>query len=264
MTAKDVKLALKQKQGTQYLVARYKLNSYDQLFALIEKLMPNEAARIIPELKKNQRKLDKKPQTSVQAEQKAPAPQKKATLQELQEKEKEESERLKQLEEDYKRICIAKKDIDFQIKEEGYNLQELQRRLDLQKAVMASVIAECERICQEKLRTEKRISQVRKELEELNEEIEKLRVIVVFFYADGTIELENGEIPTIDEKEVQKGVGKLLELEEAEKFTVRVLKAFVKLSKMLKNYRSQHIHYELIFDDSKAEQFWKTTVSNVL
>ena len=272
LNPKNIRLAIKEGYGTLYLIKRYGLSGEEQLFNLIERWF-TESDRIIAVLKKNQRNMDKK-KGDVKSKSKASltshdtlktgasftrqdtgSPM--VTLASLLEQEQKQIKLLRKLEAERLKISNSEKGLSFDLEEEKRVLSDLERKCANQQAVVKGLLEEHANALIEIARIKKAISDGNVQLDNLRKQIKELQLVNIFFYGDGHIEVENGELRPVAEKKIMKGFDKLLLIAESEGFTIRVVKGLVKLHELIEDYKKQGICYELIFDSSSLEEFWK-------
>lgn len=272
LTPKNIRIAIKEGYGTLYLIKRYDLAGEKQLFDFVERWF-TDSDRIISVLRKNQRNMDKKKEdgkSKSKASLICPETLKAGasltrqdtgsltvTLASLLEQEQKQIKLLRKLEAERLKISNSEKGLSSDLEEEKRVLSDLERKLANQQAIVKGLLEEHADVLIEKSRINDAISSAEVQLDNLRKQIKELQLVNIFFYGDGHIEVENGELRPVAEKKILKGFDKLLLIAESEGFTIRVVKGLVKLHELIEDYKKQGICYELIFDSSSLEEFWK-------
>ena len=80
-------------------------------------------------------------------------------------------------------------------------------------------------------------------------------------YRNGEIEVENAEIPSISEAEVEEEVKRLVCKPEADDLKSKELKTIAKLLQIVKVYKAEMCPYGLEFDSTEVQRFWETVTA---
>lgn len=151
------------------------------------------------------------------------------------------------------------------------NLQNIKRESEKILESLKNLKAEAQRLKQEydetaeKMRsTSSDISVLKEVLEELRAQIEEAKMITILVYSDGNIDIEaeGVEAPTFvspSEEEQSITLTSLIIRPDAEELTIKELKAMARLLPILKQLGE--IKYEIVFDNSKLEDFYQNIVA---
>ena len=287
LNAKALHVGLKHGMGTKAMIEKFAFGSQEELFSRIRRVAPQNAEQFIKKLKENQRKIDKKANTSNEEvgaqlqQQEVLLPEEsshvlEATVSEeavaaisVQTEQQSRIAQLQELESELSALCIDKerehkemmkerREIASQLRNQQNVLREIQRLLKANQEKVLSLSKEYQEIGANMREVSTEISANKQRLMEVREEILELKRVSIFFYGDGDIEVENGEMPSISEENIARWFEKLITQSECEQFTIRVIKSLAKLHGMAKYYEQHGLRYELIFDNDKVQAFWDT------
>lgn len=286
MTSKDLHIAIKNGHGVQYMMERYQFEKEENLYEAIRTITPSGAPGFINDLKKNQKKLDKKAKRNTQAKAKLQASeqheaettstdepivitksseekeiQQHKTLEELQKEEQELSATLCKLEDAHKQMVAQRRDCISRFKRAKKALTELQRILLAQQDNVSAIYEEYEALDCMMQKNNKECSVNRQLLQGVRSQIEDLRKVIIFVYKNGIIEVENANIPSISEESINIGVTELISFPNAEEFTIKELKTIAKVRLMVEAIKQNDCGFELVFDSLEVQKFYETVVA---
>lgn len=294
MTSKDVHIALKkQGSGIQWLMKRFGFESEDTLFQAIHKVTPSNAASFIKQLKKREPKVTQnlkresdeeetvtfllEPETTLTQEEEVieeviidsleDLPEVEAslleandepsveTLLDLQKKADELSALLCELEGGHKELVATRREIVLNFQKAKAELEKLRKELKVQEENVTTWYAEYEKCTAKMSSVNEEMWVVSECLTEVREKIAVLSKVTVFAYSNGSIEVENAEIPLASKVKVEDEFNRLISLPDAEDLTVKAVKLVASVHMMLVSYHSD-TEVEVIFEDSKLQNFF--------
>lgn len=296
MKSKDIHIALKRDDGINYLMERFEFSQKDELFEAIRKVAPSGAEELIRKLEKKQKRSGRRDKANVSTEptdEKVAQPEEQPVqnledvvemddmqeetyeefekeqqnmsqnldLEQLKAQEQELSAEVCRLEGKHKELVSKRRDLVGALERAQKALKELRRILCEQESNVTNLYDQYIE-CADEMET---INQERRACNELLEDTRKqiadLQKITILVYQDSRIEVENAEIHTISDEEIISELGKLICMPEAGEITINELKTIAKLQKMVKFYEDNGNAFELVFDSSKVQSFWKTVVA---
>lgn len=287
MQAKDVHIALKREDGIAYLMERFGFTSEEELFEVIKKVVP-KGKNLINGLKRqrkfnmrrdrlnddlslaNEEEVDSREATDDEYESAFEEPEPEILLlhrtrvedmKSLKTEEEELSRKVRELEAEHKKLVSQRRDAVSGLKRAKGNLAELRRLLKIQQEIVMKLYKEYESCTSqmENLNQERRDFQ--KWLDDVRTTISELNKVTIFVYEDGTIEIENAEIPSISENAILGELGKLLSFDEAEVLTIREARTMAKLLVIMKFLKENKRETELVLDSPRFQNVWQSLLS---
>lgn len=179
----------------------------------------------------------------------------------LKEQEEQISEELRALEVQYQQERTNKDGIRKEAAQAQRAADELARLLKVQRANVSEIV-ERYNACGTRMEELVREMKPRKELlEELRTQIYELDKVTILVYQNGAIEVENGEVPLVSDKEITETLIMLVSMPKVGKITIDELKAIAKLLKMVKVYETNGTPFELEFDSAEVQRLWETVTT---
>jgi len=282
LTAKDVHIALKKRNGIKYLMDRFSFETKESLFQAIRKVAPLSADSFIKELKKKEKRSYKLAE-----------PEKKAMLQEsetnLPMDEKAEEEEI--VENNEPSIIVQEEKVTMNLAELQKEEDDVSRMLqgletahkaevDKRRVIFSSltqareelnrakqIIAEQEKIVEESMEALDQSQSVmeglneetrvwREYLSQIRENIQNLKKVTIYVYENGKIDIENAELVAIPTETVNVELTKLICTSNAGDFTVNQLIALVKLRATLEVLKDEQ-DPQVVFDSQKLQEFYE-------
>lgn len=167
----------------------------------------------------------------------------------------------RELEGKHKEYVAKRREITANVQKAQNALRELRRLLGEQERIATKLAeeylgcaTEMEIINQERRTYEALLEEVRTQISDLNK-------VTILVYQNGTMELENGEIPSVSDEEVTAVLVKLVSMPQVGKITVDELKTIAKLLKMVETYQTNRIPFELWFDSTEVQNFWEAVTT---
>lgn len=177
------------------------------------------------------------------------------TLLELQKKEDELSNQLCELEVVHKGLVSTRRQLVSNFLNAKVELEKLRNELKVQEKKLIKWHAEYEACATNMSSLNEEMWLISECLTEVREKIAVLSKVTVFAYSNGSIEVENAEIPLASKVKVEDEFNRLISLPEAEDFTVKAVKLVASVHMMLVSYHSD-TEVEVIFEDSKLQNFF--------
>lgn len=289
MKPKDIHIALKRNDSIEYLTKKFQYSDKEELYQAIRKISPAGAEVLIRKLESRQKISTRKSSTvpqmlkqeesqeieipcreperpiEVDAEQEAENGKQNGNedlgLEQLKNQEKELSSSLCELEVIHKNLISERRDLVKELEKAQYELKKLKEKLSEQEENVTRLYNRYNE-CAKKMGNINQECNARKELlEELRVKIANLKKITILIYENGTIEVENADIPTISEERLTLEFRKLIEIPEAGEITVNELRTIAKLKEVTKTYNENDYTFEIIFESVKVQNFWGITVA---
>lgn len=148
------------------------------------------------------------------------------------------------LEKEHKALCSSQMERRTLRDELSRNLQELAKQVEKLAQQVETLESRYMAVSDEMKSKSSEISVRKALLEEIREQIDILSRMVVYIYADGTVEVENGEF-VYDEDKAKEYFNELLQYHEAEGVTVKTLRAISRVKAM-------GGEFELVFESEEA------------
>lgn len=283
MTSKDLHIACKRADGISYLMNRFSIETEEELFAVIRRVVAAHSDWFIKKLQKCRAKA--KDNFSVETDSQIcdvdwevvaeddgeisePDPEHdeleeakdvkrkevQMKLNDLLKEEEELSTSLRFLEGVHKEMVAKRRSIVSDLEAEKAVLIRLQSELSEHENAVMALYTEY-KACAEKMQDINGDMRAHTELlKELRDEIAELQKITVFVYDTGIIEVENAEVPLIPEERIREEVDRIISLPEAEEVTIRNVKIVARLKAMLAELQSDNV--EIIFDSEKVQALY--------
>lgn len=287
MQAKDIHIALKREDGISYLMERFGFTSEEELFEVIRKVAP-KGKDLIKGLKRQRKfnirrdrpnddlSLANEDETALmeatadEHENACEEPESDIQLigrfriedmQRLKAEESELSRKVRELELEHKKLVSQRRDAVAGLRKAKDNLSELRRLLNIQEGIVMNLYEEYESCASqmENLNRERRdfqawLNDVRKTISEFNK-------VTIFVYEDGTIEVENAEIPNISENAVLTELGNLLSFDGVEGLTIREARTMAKLRVIINFLKEDKRETEIVLDSPRFQKIWQSFLS---
>ena len=293
--SRDIRIAVKREDGVDYLMNRFGLSTKEELFECIRRAIPSEADTLIKKFEKKHRQYTNRHEnaqnshepvviqsvenTEEQTEehievvvhtfQELEALQDDTTaieypvmsVDELRAQEAELSAELCELEGKHKALVSERRGLCEDIAKAKRAIEELFRLANVQNERVQGLLTryyQCDAEMTDNIATQ---HVYRELIEETRAQIVESEKIMIFMYQNGTIEVENAEVPQISDDEIFVGFTSLLSNQSAGDLTINELKGVVKLQKMVANYTERGKNYELVFDNAKVQRVWETILA---
>lgn len=278
-TSKDLHIQLKRGKDIEFMLEKYGLKDEDELFKLIRKIIPGSSAdTFISKLQRNSRKSAKKDKTSdnptldvhseihIQQENDidASVPERKSYNHSLAEEEmkrlsKDEAELsrwLCKLESEHKLLVQKRSKVFDSLREAKKDCQELLERVEKIRERVEEYRKQYEDISKEMFKYNNDIGAAKEIIQDVRDKMSRLRVISIFIYEDGRIELEGAEIPEILDGSINILFNDLINRHDAEELTIKSVKSVAQLILIVKHFQEVRANFELYFDNSKVQDFY--------
>lgn len=284
MTTKDIHLAVKRADGTEYLMRRFAIMTIEELEDAIRHVTPGQSEELIKKLRKKQRKFtivendvieSNEPEklsaednfeayegteTDMEHEEKdvKEAADLSLTLEQVRQDEEELSAKLCVLEGEHKVLIAQRREYLLQLGNVRHALKKLRDEVTAKEVEVDQLYSAYEACAaaMEQLNVEKQFQQ--ELLQETRERRAALEKVTIFVYADGNLSIENAEIPQIEDETLREAVNRLLILPEAEPFTVKTVKNMARLHLIVDAFGEKA---EIVFDSLELQTFWETVVA---
>lgn len=295
LKVKDIHIALKRNDSIDYLMERFTISSKEELFEDIRRIAPARSEEFIRKLEKKQKFIDRRERnnghetadkdeglkeeqpvqeseeedfvedeedvTTDEIEQEDDNMPAVLDMEMLKAQEQELSAMLCQLEGQHKEFVTKRRELNACLCKAVKALKELYRLAEVQEQNVTNLYEEYQQ-CADQMNA---INQEKRSCEELLEEvrgrISELNKVTIMVYQNGNIEVENAEIPSISEEEINAEFLRLISMPGVGKITVDELKAIAKLLKMVKVYESSKCPFELEFDSTEVQRLWETVTA---
>ena len=291
LTSKELHIAIKNGYGVQYVMERNGFETEDSLFEAIRTITPSGAPGFINNLKKNQKKLDRKARrnertetsekdenviekafdtanveettnVSDDIEEQNDVTESPLSLEQLEQDEREMSEFVRELECEHKEMVSQRRDCMERFRQAKKALLELQRILSAQQDNVTAIYKEYEELAIQMQENCKEQEVYKELLESVRLQIAELKKVTVFVYKSGSIEVENADILNISEETMSLELTKLITLPDAEEFTIKELKIIAKVKLMVQSITEKiNDTVELVFDSTEVQKFYETVVA---
>ena len=102
------------------------------------------------------------------------------------------------------------------------------------------------------------IGAAREILQDVRNKMSRLRIISIFIYEDGKIELEGSDNPEILESNINSVFDALIKRPDAEELTIKSVKSLAQLILIVKKLQEVGANFELYFDNSKVQDYYNS------
>jgi len=293
--SKDIYYVLKREvDGISELMEQFGFSTEKELFEVIKKVAPSKSKDFIKDLKRQRKNFNKRAKEANEGNQvvEENTAQKEFTteipeeifevetetletkseekieitvenLEDLKKQEQELSALVCELEKKHKGYVAIRKDCLSRLELANRALTELRRILKLQEENVLEIYTkygECASAMQE-INQEKNAQT--KKLEEIRARIFELEKITIFVFSDGTIDVENADIPYVLEEQVINKFNELILRPETMEvsITAKQIQTIAKLLLMTESYRKEHCTFEVEFDSKELQKFYETVES---
>lgn len=285
LTAKAIRLFVKRHTTISEITSKYGI-SEEELFHAIQKFFSQhaEANRIWNQLQKNSTKkaVPKEPSSDIATEHNE---QEHTTLNLSSEDEPSDSASL-QLEEDAKSSVSILPQLEDEATRMSHELMQLESKhkactqkllnskkelLQLNEALeqMKQIVQEHKEALDEMLKGVQLTCSERAEINALQREMSAnlsllrakifdLKKVTIFVYEDGTIDVENGEVPAVNSEALNQKFGELVLQPQALEFsvTLKEINSIAALLLWTEHFESSSIPYEVVFDRDPVRDFY--------
>ena len=295
--SRDIRIAVKREDGVEYLMNRFGFSTKEELFDVIRKAIPSEADSLIRRFEKKHKQylsrhenvqediqvalVDENAQSdeaivaetqidvvihtpeeleAIQAnKQEIEYPT--MSVEELKAQEAELSAELCELEGKHKALVSERRGLCEDIAKAKRAIEELFRLANVQNERVQQLLTRYY-ACDDEMTDNMATQRVYRELiDETRAQIIESEKITIFLYQNGTIEVDNADVPHFSDEEVMLDFTKLLSNQFAGNITINELKGVVKLQKMVAIYAERGKNYELVFDNANVQKVWETVVA---
>lgn len=288
---KDVHIALKRDDCISYLLQRFNFQHKEELFEAIQRVAPSGADDLIRKLEKKQRRsdrrdkgsngaeLDDQEETGVEEqpvqgeegetnvaeveedteksiEQEKQDMSKLPDLEQLKAQEQELSTMLCNYEGQHKELVSKRRELVGRLANSQDALKELQRILKMQEDNVTQIYEEYQKCASDMDSINQKRKSCKDFLDDIRGQIAELCKATILVYQN-CIEVENAEVPSISDEEINSEFVQLIWMTEAGELTITELKNFATLLKIVKVYQEEGRTFELVFDNSKLQSFWE-------
>lgn len=293
--SRDIRIAVKREDGVEYLMNRFGLSNKEELFECIRRAIPSEADTLIKKFEKKHRQYTSRHENAqnsqepvvaqsvesaeehteehidvvVHTAQELEALQDDKTaieypvmsVEELRAQEAELSAELCELEGKHKALVSERRGLCEDIAKAKRAIEELFRLANIQNERVQDLLTryyQCDAEMTDNIATQRVYHEL---IDETRAQIVESEKITIFMYQNGSIEVENSDVPQISDDEILVGFTSLLSNQSAGDLTINELKGVVKLQKMVATYTERGKNYELVFDNAKVQRVWETILA---
>lgn len=293
--SRDIRIAVKREDGVEYLMNRFGLSNKEELFECIRRAIPSEADTLIKKFEKKHRQYTSRHENAqnsqepvvaqsvesaeehteehidvvVHTAQELEALQDDKTaieypvmsVEELRAQEAELSAELCELEGKHKALVSERRGLCEDIAKAKRAIEELFRLANIQNERVQDLLTryyQCDAEMTDNIATQRVYHEL---IDETRAQIVESEKITIFMYQNGSIEVENADVPQISDDEILVGFTSLLSNQSAGNLTINELKGVVKLQKMVATYTERGKNYELVFDNAKVQRVWETILA---
>lgn len=293
--SRDIRIAVKREDGVDYLMNRFGLSTKEELFECIRRAIPSEADTLIKKFEKKHRQYTSRHENAqnsqepvviqsventeeqteehievvVHTSQELEALQDETTaieypvmsVEELRAQEAELSAELCELEGKHKALVSERRGLCEDIAKAKRAIEELFRLANIQNERVQDLLTryyQCDAEMTDNIATQRVYREL---IDETRAQIVESEKITIFMYQNGSIEVENADVPQISDDEILIGFTSLLSNQSAGDLTINELKGVVKLQKMVATYTERGKNYELVFDNAKVQRVWETILA---
>lgn len=285
LNAKAIRLFVKRHTTISEITSKYGI-SEEELFHAIQKFFSQhaEANRIWNQLQKNSTKkaVPKEPSSDIATEHNE---QEHTTLNLSSEDEPSDSASL-QLEEDAKSSVSTLPQLEDEATRMSHELMQLeskhkactqellesrkellqlneeleQMKLAVQKyeETISGILEKVQLTCSERAEINAMRREMSANLSLLRAKIFDLKKVTIFVYEDGTIDVENGEVPAVNSEALNQMFGELVLQPQALEFsvTLKEINSIAALLLWTEHFESSSIPYEVVFDRDPVKDFY--------
>lgn len=285
LNAKAIRLFVKRHTTISEITSKYGI-SEEELFHAIQKFFSQhaEANRIWNQLQKNSTKkaVPKEPSSDIATEHNE---QEHTTLNLSSEDEPSDSASL-QLEEDAKSSVSTLPQLEDEATRMSHELMQLeskhkactqellesrkellqlneeleQMKLAVQKyeETISGILEKVQLTCSERAEINAMRREMSANLSLLRAKIFDLKKVTIFVYEDGTIDVENGEVPAVNSEALNQKFGELVLQPQALEFsvTLKEINSIAALLLWTEHFESSSIPYEVVFDRDPVKDFY--------
>lgn len=285
LTAKTIRLFVKRHASIAEITSKYDI-SEEELFQAIQKFFSQhaEANRIWNQLQKNSTKkaVPKEPSSNIATEHNE---QEHTTLDLSSEDEPSDSTSLQfeedanssvsilsQLEDEATRMSHELMQLESKHKactqkllESRKELSQLNKSLEQMKLVVKKyeetifeILEDVQLTCSERAEINATRREMSANLSLLRAKIFDLKKVTIFVYEDGTIDIENGEVPAVNSEALNQKFGELVLQPQASEFsvTLKEINSIAALLLWTEHFESSSIPYEVVFDRDPVKDFY--------
>jgi len=218
-----------------------------------------EASDIVPEEELNVQSFEEQtveaPEAANEEEEETPQ----VTLEQLLADESELSQILCGLESDHKQMVAERVECRKGFQKSLKAMNELQRILKAQKGIVAENYNKYLELDSKMQRNNKERAEYTQLIEMVRSQIEELTKISILVEESGIIGIDNAKIPSISEESLNEGMTKLISFPDAEEFTIKQLKTIAKVRLMVEALKEEGCKIEVMFEDTKLQNFYEAT-----
>lgn len=293
--SKDIYYVLKREvDGISELIQQFNFSDEEELFEVIKKVAPSKSKDFIKDLKKQRKNFYKRVKASdegkqvveeniAQEEFTPEIPEEIPTveietletkseekieitvesLEDLKKQEQELSALVCELEGKHKSYVAVRRDCLSNLELAKKALTELRRILKLQEDNVLKLYTEYEEAASAMHEINQEKNAQTQKLEAIRARIFELEKITIFVFSEGTIDVENADIPYVLEDQVMNKFNELIIRPETMEFsiTAKQIKTIAKLLLMIEEFRKAHSTFEVEFDSKELQRFYETVVS---
>lgn len=285
LNAKAIRLFVKRHTTISEITSKYDI-SEEELFQAIQKFFSQhaEANRIWNQLQKNSTKkaVSKEPSSNIATEHneqehttlnlssedepsdsaslqlKEDAKSSVSILPQLEDEATRMSHELMQLESKHKactqKLLNSKKEL-LQLNEA---LEQMKQVVQEHKEALAEMFKGVQLTCSERAEINAMQREMSANLSLLRAKIFDLKKVTIFVYEDGTIDVENGEVPAVNSETLNQKFGELVLQPQALEFsvTLKEINSIATLLLWTEHFESSSIPYEVVFDRDPVRDFY--------
>ena len=282
ITTKDLHMAIKRGETSTDFAKRHNLEKR-QLFDYIRKITPDGANSLIKGLEKNEKVASKRTAKKAIIENEIKVEDEKyeeevietvndenqvqtdsneetvenreKQLAELRESEKELSQELCKLEILHNQFVAYRRSIIEELKGHGSKLLELQEKLLEEESTVAKLKLDYESLAEKMTSNTAERQAFEQLLTEVRQRLNALEKISILVYSNGNLDCDDKCILDIPEQKVAENVSWMIEMPEAEEFTLKVIKTMAKVKVLCMQSNSSKL--EIVFEEESMGRFWK-------
>ena len=285
LNAKAIRLFVKRHTTISEITSKYGI-SEEELFHAIQKFFSQhaEANRIWNQLQKNSTKkaVPKEPSSDIATEHneqehttlnlssedepsdsaslqlEEDAKSSVSTLPQLEDEATRMSHELMQLESKHKactqELLEARKEL-LQLNEE---LEQMKLAVQKYEETISGILEKVQLTCSERAEINAMRREMSANLSLLRAKIFDLKKVTIFVYEDGTIDVENGEVPAVNSEALNQKFGELVLQPQALEFsvTLKEINSIAALLLWTEHFESSSIPYEVVFDRDPVKDFY--------
>lgn len=294
LTSKDIRLAVKHGNTISELMEEYGFSHEEELFSTIGKIFTKgtDAAKIISAIKKNSKKnkpsreskqsiptfatsTSEDPTESVNSQgtvevlpvetHLAEDPTSSESISSLEAEEQELSQQLMVLETTHKGLVSCHLASKKELLRMQRILAEMQRLIAEHQKNLTCELQKIQKTSDEMAKVSQEAKSISSRLKVVRAKLEELKKISIFVYANGNLELENGEIPhsVCSEEALNSKFTELVLWPRAKEFSV-TLKDLTTVAKLLlwtEYLASSGLAFEISFDSEEVQRFYEAVTA---